>query len=389
MNTTFEKNKLYNHLGDLVDVLKRHKAYVAGGTITSLFSNREINDVDIYFRDEESLIKFLSEIWDGHKWNVSATKKAILMIYDDVQIQLIHFNYFNSPEDIFNTFDFTVCMGCFDFSTDEFVFHPDFLKHNSQRILKFNSDTAYPIVSMLRVQKYEDKGYYISKPEFIRIILTCMKLEINTYEDLKEQLGGMYGINYDKLFEDVKDEKFDLQKAIDKIADITLDESYFVKPEPVEFNNLDDIVATISSEPVKVFKINDTKYRITPWGLIDVANKKMPLTEEIDPKNELKDFKIYKFVKKENDKYYSFYNNKFEYKIGYEVVALTRNFNNGRLYFNQKEDLNSSTYKDEDGVLLEATFNWDDLVDADNGTLMVKKCFVIREVPKEEWENWI
>jgi hypothetical protein len=48
----FEKNKLYSILGkSLVENLKCCHAYIAGGTITSLFCNREYNDIDIYFRD--------------------------------------------------------------------------------------------------------------------------------------------------------------------------------------------------------------------------------------------------------------------------------------------------------------------------------------------------
>jgi hypothetical protein len=195
MEFQFEKNKLYAYLGeDLVKVLKHHKGFIAGGTITSLFCNREINDVDVYFRDEESILGFLNEVWSGGRHVVSHTKKATQLMYDDINLQVIHFQYFNRSEEIFNTFDFTTCMGCYDFDTEHFTLHPDFLKHNSQRILKFNSETAFPIVSLLRVQKYEKKGYSISKPEFIRIILTCMNLAIESYDELKEQLGGMYGI---------------------------------------------------------------------------------------------------------------------------------------------------------------------------------------------------
>ncbi|WP_223837439.1 hypothetical protein [Bacillus swezeyi] len=153
-------------------------------------------------------------------------------------------------------------MGAFDFKTEEFILHHDFLKHNSQRILKFNSNTAFPIVSLLRVQKYADRGYTISKPEFIRVVLTCMNLEIETYDELKEQLGGMYGVNYDKLFEEEKDEDFELTSAIDKIANITLDEGYFKEPVSLEFDNLDEILQGIIKSPVKTLEINDEKYRI-------------------------------------------------------------------------------------------------------------------------------
>jgi hypothetical protein len=395
MSFQFEKNKLYAYLGDeLVAALKRHNGYIAGGTITSIFCNREINDVDVYFRDEESILGFLSEIWDGGRYIVSHTKKATQLVYGDINLQAIHFQYFNSPEEIFSTFDFTTCMGCFDFETEQFILHPEFLKHNSQRILKFNSETAYPIVSLLRVQKYEKKGYSISKPEFIRIILTCMNMEINTYEELKEQLGGMYGINYDKLFEDVKDEEFNLQAAIDKIANIALDEDYFKKPVSVEFSNLDDILDTIAKKPRQLLELNGKLYRIGYDGLLEGIKKKPENHEMLDVDQFFNDTRFYKFVKKMDDKYFSFYDKSFEYIIGQEVEA-NKNTNNGwgrdngKLFFNEKFDIISSTYKDEKGaVLIEVSIKAGDFDDV-RTHVTATKCTMIREVPEDEWKHWI
>ncbi|MEC1259989.1 hypothetical protein P9D34_05915 [Bacillus swezeyi] len=51
MGYQFEKNKLYAYLGkDLVKSLKKFEVIVAGGAITSLFNNKAINDIDLYFR---------------------------------------------------------------------------------------------------------------------------------------------------------------------------------------------------------------------------------------------------------------------------------------------------------------------------------------------------
>jgi hypothetical protein len=394
MDFQFEKNKLYAYLGEkLVKTLKDHNAFIAGGTITSLFCNREINDVDIYFRNEESVLSFISEVWGGSHYVVSHTKKATQIQYNDVSVQAIHFQYFNSPEEIFKTFDYTTCMGCYDFVTEQFTLHHEFLKHNSQRILKFNSETAFPIVSLLRVQKYEKKGYSISKPEFIRIILTCMNLDINTYEELKEQLGGMYGINYDKLFEDVKEGEFNLQDAIDKIENIALDEDYFKKPVQVEFDNLDDILNTIAKKPRKVLEINGKLYKIGYDGLLESINKKPEYYEELNVDQFFADTKFYKFVKKVGEKYFSFYDTNFEYVIG--GVAEGRTNKNsydrtraGKLHFNEKNDIDNSTYKNsKDAVLIEVSIKPEDFSDV-NSHVMATKCTVIREVPEAEWKQW-
>lgn len=397
IDTKFEKNKLYSLLGqDLVGLLKQNKAYVAGGTITSLFSNREIKDIDIYFRDEESAINFLVDVWEENRYIVSHTKKATLMLYDDAEIQLIHFDYFKSPDDIFKSFDFTACMGCFDFTTEEFILHPDFLKHNSQRIIKYNSNTAFPIVSLMRVQKYEEKGYKISKPELIRIVLSCMNLDIESYDDLKEHLGGMYGINYDKLFEDVQDQEFNLEEAINKIANITLSEDYFKKPVSIEFKNVEELISNISTLPVKCLYINDKLHKINWFGRLEGIKQLPEKHILLDTEEYFKEHKFYKYVKKKEDTYFSFFDPNFEYVIGENAVARLNNGNSyyndrdnaGKLHLNDKKSIDTSTYKNHTGaVLLELSVTPEDFVDADDGHIRVKKVTVIREVPESEYKN--
>lgn len=397
MSTIFEKNKLYEHLGkNLIKKLKKYNAFVAGGAITSLFTNKNINDVDIYFRDEKDLINFIIEIYNNNHWIVSCTDKSILFQYkrednNHIDIQLIYFKYFKDVYEIFNTFDFTVNMGAFDFKTEEFVFHDDFLKHNSQRILKFNDKTAFPIISLLRVQKYKEKGFSISKPELVRIALTCMKLKISTYDDLKKHLGGMYGVNLDKLFEEIEGKEFDLQEAIDIIANVAFSDDYFVKPKERHFENLDEIIEIIEKEKFNAIKFKNTTYRILPDGkLSKTSNEK--LANYVDINAFFKNKRIYKFVKKYNDGILrSFYDNKFIYKINEEVVANNEGWNNGALYFSlSKSNIDRiNYYYNSKKVLIEATFKTEDIIDVDGNTIMVTKAFITREVPKEEWKQWI
>ena len=391
MDYIFEKNKLYAYLGEnLVRKFKKYELIIAGGTITSLFTNKEINDVDIYARSEEKALSFFEDIWSVHV--VSNTKKAIQFTYHERLLQLIHFDYFDTAEDIFKTFDYTVCMGAFDFKTEEFILHDDFLKHNSQRILKFNSNTAFPIVSLLRVQKYEGKGYTVSKSEFIRTVLACMNLNINSYDELKEQLGGMYGVAYERLFEDVENEEFNLQEAIDKIANLALTEDYFNAPVSIEFNNLEDLLDGIRKLPIKYLKVNDIKYRIRYDGSLREIEFDLPKNAiEVNSDDYFKDMKIYKFVEKTGDTYQSFYKNSFKYEIGKEVEAGERSYHNdnaGKLFFNFKSDIRSSTYFSErNKVLIEATFNKEDIVGISD-SIKVKKAFITREVPESEWKAW-
>lgn len=388
MNYQFEKNKLYNYLGQsLVNTFKNYKVFIAGGLITSLFSSREINDVDIYFRSEKLLCDFIEEVYDdSHDWINALTSKALLVRIDDKEVQMIHFKCFKSAEEIFNTFDYTVCMGAFDFETEEFVLHRDFLKHNSQRILKFNKETAFPIVSLLRVHKYKEKGYTISKPEFLRVALKCMDLKIETIEQLKEHLGGMYGVNYDKLIQLEDGEEFSIDMVIDKIADLSVSEDYFKEPEKVKFNNVDEIIDFISKEPVRITIIDDNTYKIKPNGTLKLITYEPRATIKEEGKSIIEERKFYKFVNKTGNYYFSFWDKNFVYKIGEKAQPRGNDY----LYFNEKEEINESTYKHQrDAVLLEATISYEDFYMKDDDKILTRKCFITREVPKEEYVKWI
>jgi hypothetical protein len=394
MNYEFEKKKLYAFLGKrLLTELKGQKCYIAGGTITSLFCRREINDIDIYFKSEEAIVDFVGSIWGGG-WIVANTSKATLIRYKNQQdIQLIHFKYFPTVNDIFETFDFTVCMAAFDFETEEFVFHPQFMQHNSQRILKFNSNTAFPIVSLLRVQKYKDKGYTISKPEFLRIALICMNLKINTYEELKEQMGGMYGINYDKLFKDMNG-AVDLVEAVSRIENLILDDTYFNVPENEgkEMGDLDEFLESFSTISTPFIEVNKKIYKIFNGNLR--GSYTVPKNgHEVDRDEFFKNKKFYKFVeKKDDDTYRSFYDNSFKYIIGETAIARGSSYSsNPVLYFNDLNNISQSTYKtNKNKVLLEAEIeDISDFVNYSDNAVTLKKCKIIREVPLIEYMHYL
>ncbi|MEK4006486.1 hypothetical protein [Paenibacillus sp. FSL H3-0333] len=386
MNYQFEKNKLYNYLGQhLVSVFKEQKVFIAGGTISSLFSNREINDIDVYFRNEDSLTEIIEAVWeDSGDWINALTEKALLVRVADTEVQFIHFKYYEKAEDIFESFDYTVCMGAFDFQTEEFILHDDFLKHNSQRILKFNKATDFPVVSLLRVHKYKEKGYNISKPEFLRVALKCMDLKIKTVEELKNHLGGMYGVNYDKLIQLKEGEEFTIDLILDKISDITLSDEYFIEPKKVEFKDIDEVIQRIQKQPVKIVQINENTYRVTRNGTLKEIGYTPKDTIEIEARDFIEGRKFYKFVNKVDGKYMSHWDKEFEYKIDSAAKPKEENY----LYFNEKGEILKSFYRNN-GVLLEAYIPYDSFHSKNSSYgILTKKAYILREVPKEEYEAW-
>ena len=399
----FEKNKLKAYIGKKqYELFKSYRCILAGGAITSLFTNKPINDLDIYFRCKDDVMQFfVNEIMSTNIWVLANTKKAFLFkqSQSDVLIQLIYFQTFKTAEDIFDTFDFTACMGAYDFDKEEFVFHDDFFKANSQRHLMFNSSTAFPLVSALRVEKYKEKGYSISKTEYLRILLTCMNLHIDNYEDLKDQLGGMYGVDYDEIIQPKEDEEFDLPAIIERMSQIIYSPDYF-KPLTTQ-KEIEPTIAyiyRILGETMDVYKCKDKLLTVVNGYFEDITSdvdlktdnvRLMELSELFKP-----GFKLYKIVSKKGRRYFSNFDGKFEYVPGEFAVG------KGVTYYPKKnvgifgfqtigETIESRGPVSKNEVIIELeveSANEIININSDNA-IEVSRAKFTREVPAEEYDK--
>lgn len=393
----FEKNKIKAYLGDsLYDALKLYNCIIAGGMITSLFCNRGINDVDVYFRSYEDLGDFIREQVAGNSdmWIIAKTEKALLFKNDDIEVQLICFSTFDNVQDLFNTFDFTVCMAAYDFKTEEFVFTDNYFKHNSQRLLVFNDKTAFPICSALRVEKYKDKGYTISKNEYLRIILTCMNMKIDNYEDLKEQIGGMYGVDYDDVIKPLENEEFDLKTVVYKMQEVIYHPDYFKKKETTPFtvDDWDLLIYELTKEPLSVYKVNNKIYiNSCVDGFTSVEDDYLKKFNNVEYKD-IKDILfrdgmfLYKSVKKDSDVFRSYYRNSFKYEIGEWAISdydktKNTNWNNGGIYCTTLEDIESNFYfGNKDMAILKLEVKEEDIIDISDKTIRVMKAKPVKVV---------
>ncbi|MFC3206844.1 hypothetical protein [Aquamicrobium soli] len=215
--------------------LRFDNAFVAGGAVTSVFTGAKINDVDVYFKSRRAFETGVYQAYEDGLWCVAASKRAVTFVRDNQIVQMMHLDFFPTAEAIFAAFDYTICMGALDLdarvkshwdgvkmvATGEehpdsgFIFHPDFLKHNSQRFLKFNPGTRYPLASATRVLKYQQRGYTIGKGDIMKIALAVRGVRLETWDDLKDQIGGAYG---DKVVFEKEDTPFTLEAAIEALT---------------------------------------------------------------------------------------------------------------------------------------------------------------------------
>ncbi len=379
---TYELKKLKNFLGEeLYNILKKYECFIAGGFIRNIFTNSEVNDIDIYFRNKSSIEQLLMDEFRSN-YLFCVTKKAITIEYEKKTLQLIFIDYYQDADSIFGSFDFTCCMGAFDFKEERFIFYKDFMKHNAQRVLKFNSKTLFPIISALRINKYLEKGYQISRKSVIEIMLSINALKIDSLEELTSQLGGMYGENVDDIFSESLKENFDINKALKELQE---KEFIYKEIENVDFGNSGSyelfIKETLNDE-IKYFEYQNKSYIKCGSEIVEIKEIKDNYIK--CDMNEILTFPMikYKIVKKQDNRYFSYYDNSFEYFLNKE--AIPKNIHSG-LYISDKEKLVSNTYyQNEDKAILKCLIeSADDFYNITNQG-QVKRLIVIGEEERSD-----
>jgi len=181
---------------------------LAGGAITSVFSNLNINDLDFYckYSDSQSVNK-VKAFFQGFCGNPSFESSNALTykrrstrsnhVYNIQFITRFH----GSPEQIMDWFDFTITQGSYDFFNNDFVLGDRFLQDIARRKLIFLGKSMFPICAMYRTKKYQAKGYTMPGSTVMHIALCIVRLKIETYKQLKEQLMGIDTSYLQNLFD--------------------------------------------------------------------------------------------------------------------------------------------------------------------------------------------
>lgn len=136
-------------------------AILSGGAIRRVIMNEKPSDYDFFFYSKPHMENWISTLSpDFHK--TKETKHhhefvgKIEGIEKPVKIQAIHFKYYDTPEEIIDSFDFTICM--FAINGDELIITPEALYDLGRKRLAINKLT-YPVSTMRRLLKYKDQGF--------------------------------------------------------------------------------------------------------------------------------------------------------------------------------------------------------------------------------------
>ena len=391
-----EKHKIFEKMSDgLCEALYDSGAIIAGGFISRIFSGRSTDgaDIDVYFRKPADLAKVLYAVECTGDIIFDYTDKSVMIRSggkseeNSVVVQLIIIDYFDTPAEVFKRFDFTCVMGALDLLTDEFVFHDDFFIHNAQRKLVYNSGTQFPIISSLRVDKYKKEGYHISRTEFLKVVISLMKLNINSWDVAQKQFGKFYGTNISEFItEEMKSKPFDMDLLMQGISDYEFQPFEFTEDVNVRIGDYDGFVHRMTGQVIKTYNWNDKKifkkYNGC-WGTVPASYDEAVF----DTKNSVdvtgKEF-VYKYVTLESDGTLS---SQYKHSFKYVVGQVAKDERTGLwFYYDEGVQLAKNAYGNVDNrVLIECKpIEFKDRGIHPDSDCRLSSVDVLRIVPREE-----
>lgn len=282
--------------------------FIAGGAILSRATKTEINDFDVYPKSNKAMIDAFYTLIEDNCFVVNISDRAVTFKSNNITndkgergiIQVMTYDTFETADKIFEHFDFTICMGAYDCDAMEHVFHPDFYPDVASKTIRFNPKTRYPLNSLLRLTKYTAKGYYIGKPEHIRMILTTIERGLPTsWQELESQIGGTYGREISLR---VEDEPFTIEKAMEVLADIESFTCYERDGEITDEMSTGKYLEDIFSRETKPIVVNDegkyflvdTETMVATRALGEVKPKSYTILNESNPEFRLYGYKVLK-----------------------------------------------------------------------------------------------
>lgn len=166
----------------------QNAVFVGGGYIRSVVSGDKINDIDVFVKSEKEA-ELLAYKLDTDKRGIHKTDNAYT-VKGKPAIQIIHRWVFEKPEDVSNSFDFTVCCAVIAYDGGWKSFCDErFYRDLAARRLVYRSPVRNEDAggSMLRVLKYYAKGYRIPLDSLGCVIARLVK-EIDTnLIDIKDE----------------------------------------------------------------------------------------------------------------------------------------------------------------------------------------------------------
>lgn len=153
--------------------------FIAGGSIRDWITNngKVINDIDIFFKSKEDYKmaddRFnmgFSLIRSTPNYSEYVPTKALSSWTKIQKYQLIKKEFFSTPQEVIETFDFTICSICLGFNmspdSEQLAYHPWFLSDIMQRKLEIGAaELKWPLHTLKRAFKFSREPYNFNLPD--------------------------------------------------------------------------------------------------------------------------------------------------------------------------------------------------------------------------------
>ncbi len=166
--------------------------WVAGGAIRRTLINAYLDsDVDFFFRDSHTFEEFVRKLESNPKISLlikNEKNSTYLFKYADkaglekeIKIQLIFIQYYPTPEELLDSFDFTICQ----FATDgKTVWMGKYSLWDLGRRRLAVHKITYPVASVRRMMKYGGQGFTICSGCIKELLLQSADVNIEGGESV-------------------------------------------------------------------------------------------------------------------------------------------------------------------------------------------------------------
>lgn len=194
-------NNLYDYFPIwFEDLCEIDGVYLAGGSLRNFLGGDDvIQDIDLFFRDKEALEKAMKIMGmhsgsdDGCWYEAFRCPAGELITYKSVidktdedktpedyknqrKVQFITKSFYESPEQLINTFDFIPTCACIYGGV--LYTHPDWVRHVKKRKLGLHF-VSYPVATLNRLLKYSYKGYHIPSDTLLGLVIQINENEFD------------------------------------------------------------------------------------------------------------------------------------------------------------------------------------------------------------------
>lgn len=188
--SAFEETTLSKALAGLPR-LSSSGPWLAGGALRrTLLGQEPDSDFDFFFRDADQLLDFTHGLETRGLTKVRETEHHVHYrgrigdLGGERDVQCIRFRYYQTADEVIDSFDFTVCMFAFDGST---LTAGDMALWDLGRKRLAVHKLTYPLASMRRLLKYGRQGFFACNG-----CLSTLLTETAERPELRQTLGVAY-----------------------------------------------------------------------------------------------------------------------------------------------------------------------------------------------------